>query len=259
MHGEYEVTSGAGRQQRGADCDTECSGGGLAPTPTATPTLTETRSATPTGQVRGRTRTASIRRMPTPRRRSAKLAIHPLTPDRWPDLVRLFGPSGACAGCWCTWWRMPNAAFAASRGADKRRRLQRYVKAGHVPGLIAYRGAEPVGWVAVEPRAAYPRLARSRLLAPVDEEPVWSITCFYVAREQRGAGLTRALIEAAVRHARARGAPAVEAYPVEPRGRVDDDVVYHGAASTFAGLGFREVARRGPGRPMVRKGLGRGR
>ncbi|MBI5067816.1 MAG: GNAT family N-acetyltransferase [Deltaproteobacteria bacterium] len=193
----------------------------------------------------------------SPTRRPAKVSVHPLTPGRWPDLVKLFGPSGACAGCWCMWWRMPNAAFAARRGADNRRALQRYVHAGNVPGLLAYRGAEPVGWVAVEPRAAYSRLTRSRLLAPVDEKPVWSVTCFYVDPEHRGRGLTRALIEAAVRHARARGAPAVEAYPVAVKSRVDDDVVYHGAASTFAKLGFREVARRSPSRPVVRKGTGR--
>jgi GNAT superfamily N-acetyltransferase len=156
------------------------------------------------------------------------------------------------------WWRLPNAAFRASSGAGNRRRMQHYVKAGRVPGLLAYRGTKPVGWVAVEPRAAFPRLTRSRLLAPVDETPVWSITCFFVAPEHRGEGITRALIEAAVRHARVRGAPAVEAYPVESRAEVADAVLYHGAASTFGSLGFREVARRSPARPVVRKVLGRG-
>jgi len=193
-----------------------------------------------------------------PSSRPPRFAIHPLTPERWPDLVRLFGPRG-CAGCWCMWWRLSRDQFAAGRGAGNRRGLRAYVKGGRVPGLLAYQGGEPVGWVALEPRTAYPRLARSRILAPVDEEPVWSITCFYVAREQRGRGLSRALIEAAVRHARSRGGKVVEAYPVELRAKVPDDRVYHGAASTFLGLGFREVARRSRSRPIVRKGLAKGR
>lgn len=198
--------------------------------------------------------------MPSARRRPAgpKLAIRPLTPERWPDLVRLFSPRGACAACWCTWWRLSKAEFAAGQGKANRRRQERYVKSGHVAGLLAYAGGDPAGWVAIEPREAFPRLARSRTLAPVDDRPVWSITCFFVARPHRGKGLTRALVEAAVRFARARGAAIVEAYPVEPGRKVADAWIYHGAASTFRALGFEEVARRSRTRPIVRKVLRRG-
>jgi GNAT superfamily N-acetyltransferase len=188
-------------------------------------------------------------------RTTPAVEIHPLTPARWPDLVKLFDPRGACAGCWCMWWRLPRADFDAGRGDGNRRGLERYAKAGHVPGLVAYEAGEPVGWVAIEPREAYSRLGRSRTLAPVDDAPVWSITCFFVARGHRGKGLTRVLIEAAVRHARAGGARIVEAYPVEVRDEVADASVYHGAASTFRALGFEEVARRSPTRPIVRRGL----
>jgi GNAT superfamily N-acetyltransferase len=163
--------------------------------------------------------------MPISRRAAAppKLAVRPLTPERWRDLVALFGPSGACAGCWCTWWRLSKAEFDVGKAGANRRREERYVRAGNVPGLLAYARGEPVGWVAIEPRSAFPRLARSRTLAPVDERPVWSITCFFVARPHRGKGVTRALIEAAVSYARSRRAELVEAYPVDsgrgPRGR----------------------------------------
>jgi GNAT superfamily N-acetyltransferase len=189
-------------------------------------------------------------------RATAKLAIRPLTPERWPDLVALFGPRGACAGCWCTWWRLARAEWKAGKGDANRGWLERYVRSGNVPGLLAYSGGLPVGWVAVEPREAYPALDRSRTLARVDDAPVWSITCFFVAREHRGEGLTRALVEAAVRRARAGGARIVEAYPAEYHGDVADAWVYTGAASTFLRLGFVEVARRSASRPIVRKTLG---
>lgn len=194
-----------------------------------------------------------------PRTSGPKLAFHPLTPERWPDLVALFGPTGACAGCWCTWWRLTTREFRAGVGEVNRRRQQRYVKGGNVAGLLAYAGDAPVGWIAVEPRERFPRLARSRTLAPVDDRPVWSITCFYVARPWRGKGITRALVEAAVGYARSRGATVVEAYPVDADRRVADATLYHGAASTFRALGFEEVARRSETRPIVRRRVGRAR
>ncbi len=182
-----------------------------------------------------------------------RLAIHPLTPGRWADLEALFGPRGACAGCWCTWFRLAPSEWRSGKGDVNRRRQERYVRDGNVPGLIAYSGATPVGWVAVEPRERYVRLDRSRTLAPVDDAPAWAISCFFVARAHRGQGITRALIEAAVRHARARGATLVEAYPVDLRKRVADAWAFTGSASTFARLGFEEVARRSRTRPIVRR------
>jgi len=186
---------------------------------------------------------------------AARLAFHPLSPDRLADLAALFGPRGACAGCWCRWWKATRREFDAGRGELNRAALEREVRSGVVPGLLAYRGAEPVGWCAVEPRSAYPRLALSRSLAPVDLEPVWSVTCFFVARSQRRRGVARALLRAAAAHARRSGARVLEGYPVDPRGATADAWLYTGLLSTFAREGFEEVARRSRTRPVVRKAL----
>ncbi|TAN52584.1 MAG: GNAT family N-acetyltransferase, partial [Betaproteobacteria bacterium] len=105
-----------------------------------------------------------------------KLQFHPLTPQRWDDVQALFGPRGACGGCWCMWWKLPRAQFARQKGDGNRRAFRRIVKAGTVPGILAYADGQPIGWCAVEPRAAYPALARSRVLAPLDDRPVWSVT-----------------------------------------------------------------------------------
>ena len=190
------------------------------------------------------------------RNRPAPLGFHPLTPDRLLDLERLFGPRGACAGCWCMWWKTTRSEFDAGRGEGNRDAMRRQVRAGVVPGILAYAGDEPVGWCAVEPRSAYPRLARSRTLAPVDEAPVWSVTCFFVARAWRGKGVTAALLGAAAAHARRAGATALEGYPVAPRGETADAWLYTGLATTFARAGFEEVARRSPTRPVMRMRLG---
>jgi len=184
-----------------------------------------------------------------------RLVFRPLTPARWRDLEGLFGPKGACGGCWCMWWRLPNALYWKTRGQGTRRALKRYVEGGMTPGLLAYEGQRAVGWVAVEPRRAYPRLARSRVLAPVDAKRAWSVTCFYVARDRRGRGLTLALLRAAVAHARRRGARVVEGYPVDTPKRGADAWMYTGAASVFEQAGFKAAARRSKTRPLMRRTL----
>lgn len=180
------------------------------------------------------------------------LTVHPLTPERWNDFVRLFGPRGACAGCWCMWWRLPAAAWRQGRGDAHRRAFQEVVRRGPPPGLLAYADGEGVGWCALAPRPVFVRLARSRTLQPVDDRPVWSVVCFFVARGWRGRGVSRALLEAAKEFARDRGATCLEGYPVEPARRQADAFVYTGLASTFRRAGFVEVARRSPTRPVMR-------
>jgi GNAT superfamily N-acetyltransferase len=186
---------------------------------------------------------------------AAGLTFQPLTAARWPDVVRLFGPRGACAGCWCMWWRRSRAEFVRGKGDGNQRAFHRVVEAGPPPGVLAYAGGEPVGWCAVAPRADYPRFAGSRVLAAVDDAPVWSVTCFFVARSWRGRGVSRALLDAATRFARRRGARIVEGYPIDAGKKQPDVFVYTGLAPAFAKAGFREVARRSPTRPIVRRRL----
>ncbi len=183
----------------------------------------------------------------------AALSFRPLTADRWPDLERLFGARGACAGCWCMWFRLARAEFEREKGAGNREALRALVESGPPPGILAYAGEEPVGWCALAPRAAYPLLARSRILRPVDDAPVWSIVCFFVARAHRRHGVTTELLRAATRYAREQGARILEGYPVEPKkGTAADTFVYHGLASAFRRAGFTEVARRSETRLIMR-------
>jgi len=184
---------------------------------------------------------------------AARLVVHPLTPERWGDLEKLFGARGACGGCWCMWWRVPRSRFEKQKGVVNRRALRRIVDSGDTPGLLAYRDGEPVGWCAVAPRTAYTVLERSRVLKPVDDEPVWSVVCFFVAKGHRGRGVSVKLLQAAVRHARSLGAHVIEGYPVEPRrGRMPDVFAWTGLAGGFREAGFKEVARRSPTRPIMR-------
>lgn len=182
------------------------------------------------------------------------LRVAPATPERWDDLARLFGARGACAGCWCMWWRRSPADWSRGKGAGNRRALHRLVASGDPPGLLAYDGREPVGWIALAPRESYPRLARSRTLAPLDDVPVWSVTCFFVAKGHRRKGVSVALLEAASDYAARRGARMLEGYPVEPRSAaIPDAFAWTGTAAAFRKAGFREAARRSATRPIMRR------
>jgi GNAT superfamily N-acetyltransferase len=195
-----------------------------------------------------------------PARKAAAQAaptIVPLTPDRFADLERLFGPRGASSGCWCMFWRVPRAEFRAQRGEGNRAAFRKLVRHA-VPGLLAYEGDEPVGWVAVQPREAFPGLARRAASAP-ESAGVWSLPCFFIARSHRGRGVSGALIAAAAEHARRGGARFLEAYPSEPDGHAQPASIYLGVASTFRAAGFEEVARSGSGRPVMRLALGKQR
>lgn len=185
------------------------------------------------------------------------MICHPLTRDRWADFELLFGERGACGGCWCTYWRRLRTEFNANKGAGNRRFILKVVEDGPPPGLIGYLKGEPVGWVAVAPRADYPALARSRILQPVDDTPVWSISCLFVRKDQRRKGVSVQLLKAAVRHVKKRGGSVVEAYPVEPK---TDDMppafAWTGLASAYLAAGFKEVARRSDTRPIMRHAIG---
>jgi GNAT superfamily N-acetyltransferase len=185
--------------------------------------------------------------------RPGELGSHPLTPRRWPDLEALFGERGACGGGWCMFWRQTRAEYEKSKGAGNRRAFKRIVELGKVPGILAYAGGAPVGWCAVAPRTDYSTLERSRVLAPVDEQPVWSVPCFFVARPFRRQGLTVELLRAAVEFAPKKGAKIIEGYPVEARkGKLPDVFAYTGLPSAFRKAGFVEALRRSPTRPIMR-------
>lgn len=196
----------------------------------------------------------TTRLRPPAARAPRALRFVPATAERWEDLAALFGARGACGGCWCMTWRLPRAEFERGKGTGNRNALRRLVRGPVAPGVMAYDGARPIAWCAVAPRADYPALARSRVLRPVDELPVWSISCLFVEKAARRRGVSARLLRAAVAFAGSRGARIVEGYPVEPReGDQPDPFVWTGLASAFVRAGFREVARRSATRPIMRK------
>ncbi len=168
------------------------------------------------------------------------------TAERWPDVVTLLGGSTE-QGCWCQSWRGSPKARGFTGPAANRDALQAQVESGgFAPGLIAYLDGEPVGWCGLGPRAAMPRLVNSRTIPSVDDLPVWSIGCFVVRPGFRRKGVAKALLAGAIEYARSQGAPAIEAYPIDPGdARVSTSFGFVGFTSMFEAAGFRRAALTG--------------
>jgi GNAT superfamily N-acetyltransferase len=181
-----------------------------------------------------------------------KWRFEPLNKNNWKDFEMLFGVKGACGGCWCMSWRLRAADFNKNKGDAHRKAMKGLVKKSS-PGILAYANEKPTGWCAVAPREEYLRFENSKLLQRVDDKPVWSVSCFFIAKEFRRKGLSLPLLKAATDFAFDKGAEIVEGYPIDAKkGRMPDVFVWTGLASVFEKAGFKEVLRRSEGRPIMR-------
>jgi GNAT superfamily N-acetyltransferase len=174
--------------------------------------------------------------------------ILPASLETWDALVDLFAHRGGpdTRFCWCMFWRVRSHEFSDATAAANRERLHGLVEQGPPPGLVALEVGRAIGWVGLAPRPEYQRIEHSRVIPRVEGPVPWVVSCFVVSRDARGRGVASALLAAAVDHARAAGATAVEGYPIDPAaspgGRVRDTGAYVGTRSMFERAGFRIAA-----------------
>ena len=182
----------------------------------------------------------------------------PLTAERADDFTDLFGPSGACYGCWCTHFRLRPATRQALDAGAKRDLMLARIASGPPPGLLAYRGDQAIGWMQIGPRADVPewnnpgRSSSPLPDAPADDPAVWAISCFFFRSRERGKGLSAPFVAAAITYARSSGARLLEASPMDRAKQSKSIGLFVGSTSTFLKAGFTEVARAKPGRPLLR-------
>jgi len=182
----------------------------------------------------------------------------PLTPQTWADLEALFDlPGGSMVrGCWCMYYRKSGKVLVSGQAAvDNKNQLCELVDNDISPGLIGYVDGAPAGWISLGPREDYAKLARSRIMKPVDEREVWSVVCTYVAKRYRGQGVQHRLLDAAICFAREQGVGILEAYPVDKPERSQDVFMFFGSRSLYERAGFTEVVRRSPTRVVMRRTL----
>lgn len=166
-----------------------------------------------------------------------------MTPDRFDDFADVINPNRRASHCWCLSHRLPAREIEELGGGSREQAMRKLCEREHPPGVVTYRDGVPVGWCSISPRAETPRLVSSKLIRPVDDVPVWSIICVVVRGGHRRQGVTAQLLEGAVAYASSRDAPAVEAYPVDPPGRMDVTMAFVGTRAMFEKVGFEVVGR----------------
>ena len=182
-----------------------------------------------------------------------ELTFRALTMENWEDFVRLFEEHGIQNGCWCMYWRARRIDCQRGYGEGNKQAFKAIVESGKVPGILAYHAGQPVAWCSIAPRQDYPVLERSRTLKRVDDQPVWSIACFFVSGPYRRKGMTEPLIRAAINYAKDKGARIVESYPLRTEiTKLLPYERYMGIQSTFERAGFQVVASRSDRRPVMR-------
>ncbi len=188
--------------------------------------------------------------------RLTSIETRDLTPRDFPLLEKLFGANGACAGCWCMWWRLEEGEQLRDIAyAEARSRQKKLVEAGKSRGVLAFRGGEPIGWAAWAPRAELPRLQRSRTLACDDASAVVSVPCFFVQAGHRGQGVMTALLDHALKTIRREGGRVAEAYPVAVSRKLGNGEAFTGTVPFFAAQGFVILTAGKSGRQRARKTL----
>ena len=182
------------------------------------------------------------------------LKIEPLSPANWAAFEKLFGPRGACAGCWCMFYRLPNQEFVAGKKNDgNKKAMKKTVREGKPAGLIGFIDGQPVAWCALAPREDFIKMERSRVHKRIDDKPVWSIPCLFIDKHFRNRGLSVALLKAVIAYAKREKIGILEAYPVIPAtGKLPDSFAWTGLYTAFERAGFRIVDRKSKNRPMVR-------
>ncbi|MBZ9594418.1 MULTISPECIES: GNAT family N-acetyltransferase [Streptomyces] len=173
------------------------------------------------------------------------LEVRPATADLWDDVRKVLQPKQSAHTCWCMAWRLSTGDYGRMTAQERGEHLRNLTeKADPPPGVLGFLDGDVAGWCNVAPRRQLDRLTSSKTITPVDDVPVWSVTCFVVRKEFRGKGVASGLLEGAVEHARANGAPAVEGYPVDPEGgRVNPTLAYVGTMDMFERAGFRRLRR----------------
>lgn len=167
---------------------------------------------------------------------------HPVTPDRFDDFADVVNPNRRDSHCWCLSHRLGAKDIRDLGGEGGRPAAARALCEREIPpGVVTFLDDVAVGWCSISPRADIPKLVASTLIRPLDDVPVWSIICLVVRSGHRRKGVTQHLIEGAVAWAASNGAPAVEAYPVDPDDRMDLTMAFVGTRAMFEKCGFDVV------------------
>jgi GNAT superfamily N-acetyltransferase len=181
------------------------------------------------------------------------LKFLPLIKKNWRDFEALFGERGVCGGCWCMSWRLSRGEFDKKKGSGNKRAMKKLVESEEQIGIIAYLDGQPIGWCSVAPREKFVKLENSRVLKHIDDNPVWSITCFFILKKFRRQGLSVEVLKGVISFCKKKKVKILEAYPIIPYSKnMPAAFAWTGFQSMFEKAGFEVAKRWSKVRPIMR-------
>lgn len=182
------------------------------------------------------------------------LRFEPLTKNNWNKFVELFGAKGACGNCWCMFYRLSKSDFSEGKTDDgNKNAMKQLVWNNQATGLLGFYEDIPIAWCAFAPREDFLKLKKSRVHKPIDNLPVWSVPCTFIAKDFRRQGVSVALLNGLIKYAKENGIKIIEAYPTIPtKENLPDAFAWIGLYKSFERAGFKIVDRTSKNRPMVR-------
>jgi GNAT superfamily N-acetyltransferase len=183
-----------------------------------------------------------------------ELTFEPLNQANWVHFVQLFGERGACGNCWCMYYRLAKADYREGKVENRNKEAMHELVLNNRPtGILGFYEGQAIAWCAFAPREDFIKLEKSRVHKRIDDQPVWSIPCFFIDKKFRGQGISVELLKAVIRYAREKGIRIIEAYPTIPTTeRLADSFAWIGLYKSFERAGFEIVDRTSRNRPMVR-------
>jgi GNAT superfamily N-acetyltransferase len=131
--------------------------------------------------------------------------------------------------------------------------MKELVWAGQPTGVLGIYDGKAIGWCAFAPREDFMKLADSRVHKRIDDEAVWSLTCFFVHKHFRRMGVSVAMLKGVIEYARSQKIKIIEAYPTIPtQETLPDSFAWIGLYRSFEEAGFKIVDQTSKSRPMVR-------
>lgn len=183
-----------------------------------------------------------------------QLTFEPLSKDNWPKFVQLFGERGACGNCWCMYYRLKRQDYQEGKHNDGNKNAIKALVWDQQPtGILGFYDGQPIAWCAFAPREDYLKLENSRVHKRIDDQPVWSITCFFIDKNFRKLGVSVELLKGVIIYAAKEGIKIIEAYPTIPtKDKLPDSFAWIGFYKSFERAGFKIVDQTSQNRPMVR-------
>jgi len=183
------------------------------------------------------------------------LRARALDASTWPDFAQLVERNnGVWGGCWCMGFHAEGVGRTKTV-AQNRAEKETRVRDGRAHAALVYDGATAVGWCQFGAPDELPRIKRRRAYEDgLVALPDWRITCFFVDRRHRRAGVAAAALAGALAEIARLGGGTVESYPEDAAGRsVSGSFLHNGTVAMFESQGFQRTRRLGKHHWVVTK------